>query len=186
MSNRIMLTTVAIGVWLVLFASPTYAQTKTITGETHVVTGTVEAIEAASRVVTIKGSDGIYHEISVPEDTKQFSQIKVGDTITARYYENIVLRLKKPGEPSQDTASGGLTPTTGTKPGGTAASQRTITATIDAIDPDIPSIKFKGPNGWEYSSRVEDRQALAKVKVGDKVDITWTTALLVSLESPKK
>ena len=40
-------------------------------------------------------------------------------------------------------------------------------------------------HNWKYSSRVEDKKALAKVKVGDKVDITWTAALLVSLDTPK-
>ncbi len=50
----------------------------------------------------------------------------------------------------------------------------------------MPSITFSGPNGWTYSSRVEDKKALATVKVGDKVDITWTEALLLSLESPAK
>jgi Cu/Ag efflux protein CusF len=64
--------------------------------------------------------------------------------------------------------------------------QRVITATITAIDPKAPSITFSGPNGWKYSSRVHDQAALAKVKVGDKVDITWTMALLMSVEgSPK-
>jgi hypothetical protein len=29
---------------------------------------------------------------------------------------------------------------------------------------------------------VEDKKALAKVKVGDKVDITWTAATLVSFD----
>jgi hypothetical protein len=32
---------------------------------------------------------------------------------------------------------------------------------------------------------VQDRKALSEVKVGDKVDITWTSALLVSM-SPQK
>jgi hypothetical protein len=31
-----------------------------------------------------------------------------------------------------------------------------------------------------YSSRVSDKGALAKVKAGDRVDITWTEALMVS------
>jgi hypothetical protein len=33
---------------------------------------------------------------------------------------------------------------------------------------------------------VQDTSALAGVKVGDKVDITWTEAMLVSLETVKK
>ena len=39
---------------------------------------------------------------------------------------------------------------------------------------------------WTYSSRVADKAALAKVKVGDRVDITWTEALTVSVKSPAK
>ena len=70
-------------------------------------------------------------------------------------------------------------------PGGTRAKQVTITATITAIDPTTPSITFTGPNGWKYSSKVQDTEALAKVKVGDKVDIVWTEAMLVSVERGK-
>ncbi len=91
--------------------------------------------------------------------------------------------MKLPGEKNVDTATAGATPAAGTKPGATFSEQRTITATITEIDPKVPSITFKGPNNWTYSSRVEDKQALAKVKVGDKVDITWTTAVLVGVEA---
>jgi len=70
--------------------------------------------------------------------------------------------------------------------GATASKQRTITAEITAIDMKVPSISFKGPNGWAYSSKVEDKNALSKVKVGDKVDITWTEALLIGFDTPKK
>jgi hypothetical protein len=79
-----------------------------------------------------------------------------------------------------------VTRSSGAKPGVTGASQRTITATITAIDSKIPSITFSGPNNWKYSSKVQDTKMLSQVKVGDKVDITWTEALLVSFDSPKK
>ena len=35
------------------------------------------------------------------------------------------------------------------------------------------------------STRVQDQQALARVKVGDRLDITWTEALILSLENGK-
>jgi hypothetical protein len=109
----------------------------------------------------------------------------VGDTISARYYDNIVLRLKPAGEPAVD--SSGQAVTKGTAgPAATAGKQRTITATIVAIDNSVPSITFKGEKvNWNYSSRVEDKAALAKVKVGDRVDITWTEAVTVSVVKPK-
>jgi len=56
---------------------------------------------------------------------------------------------------------------------------------ISEIDPAVPSISFKGPNAWSYSTKVHDKKALAQVKVGDRVDIIWTEAVLVSMAPPK-
>jgi len=160
-----------------------FAQSKTVTGKVATITATVEAVDATTRTVTLKGPKGNYVDVVAPESMKKFSEIKVGDTVTARYYENIVLRLKAPGDKPVDTGTVGVTGTEGKKPGATAATQRTITATITEIDQSVPSITFSGPNNWKYSSRVEDKNALAKVKVGDKVDITWTEALLVAFDA---
>jgi len=162
------------------------AQTKTLQGETSTLTATVEAIDVSSRTVTLKGPTGNYVDIVVPASVTKFPEIKVGDTITARYYDNIVLRLKAPGDQEVDSDTAGVTLANSTKPGATASTQRTITATITEIDPTVPSITFTGPHNWKYSSKVEDKKALAKVKVGDRVDITWTEALLVSFEAAKK
>ena len=168
---------------MVLAAGGAYAQvTKTITGDVKTSTGTVEAIEKASREVTIKKADGTYTTVDIPQGAKRFDTMKIGDKVSFRYYENIVLRMKAPGEKDTDTGAAAITPSPGTGPSGTMAKQRTITATITAIDPAVPSITFTGPNDWKYSSRVQDKKALAKVKVGDKVEITWTTATLVSFD----
>jgi hypothetical protein len=160
-------------------------QTKTITGEVQTLTATVEAIEASTRTLTLKGPKGNYLDVYVPESVTRFPTIKVGDRLTAKYYENLILRLQKPGDKPIDRDATSVTKAEGTRPGATAAMQRTITATITHIDPAVPSVTFSGPNNWTYSARVEDPKALAKVKVGDKVDITWTYALLVSFEPAK-
>jgi Cu/Ag efflux protein CusF len=162
-------------------------QSKTIPGDVATITATVEAIDAATRTLTVKNEDGDFVPITVPKSMERFSEIKVGDTITARYYDNIVIRLKPSGEPAVDSSSDELTRGTGGSPAGTTATQRTITATITEIDPKVPSITFKGEKvKWNYSSRVADKAALAKVKVGDRVDITWTEAVTVSVTSPAK
>ena len=158
------------------------AQAKTVSSEMKVETAIVEAIDPAARTVTLKKPDGTVVTIAAPPDIKRFAEVKVGDKVTARFYENVVVRVKSPGEPEVDTAATGTTGSEQILPGGTKARQWTITATISAVDMDTPSITFTGPNGWKYSSKVQDTSALAKVKVGDKVDIVWTEAVLVSLE----
>ena len=170
---------------LVPMASTALAQSKTITSEMRTETGTVEAIEAATRTVTLKKPDGTYVTTVAGSDIKRFDEIKIGDKVTARFYENVVVMLKRPGEPEVDTGATGTTGSEQVLPGGTRAKQRTITATITAIDTNTPSVTFAGPNGWKYTSRVQDKAALAKAKVGDKVDIVWTEAVLVSVEPGK-
>jgi hypothetical protein len=183
--NRVSVILLA-GVLLLSMVSVLGAQSKTLTGETTVAKGTVEAIDHAKMVLTVKDSKGKYTTLDVPEGTQRFDQIKIGDSIALRYYENVVLRLKEPGEPAVDTASAAVTPVTGAKPAGTIGNQRTVTTTITEIDRKIPSITFVGPNGWKYSRRVSDKKSLEKVKVGDRVDITWTEAVLVDVQPGKK
>lgn len=171
--------------FLAPFAALASAQTKTLPGETKTITATVEAIEASTRTVTLKGPAGNYVDVVAPPEMTKFSTIKVGDKLNARYYENVVLSVQQPGQKPVDSSASSVVKSQGAKPGATASMQRTITATITAIDMQAPSITFSGPHNWTYSSRVEDKKALASVKVGDKVDITWTAALLISFEETK-
>jgi Cu/Ag efflux protein CusF len=158
--------------------------TKTVQGESKTMTVSVEAIEKGSREVTVKKPDGKYDVFYVPPSVQRFDTLKIGDKITARYYENMVLQLQAPGQASVDRGNAAVT-RADSKSAATAAHQRTITATITEIDQKTPSITFTGPHQWTYSTRVEDKAALAKVKVGDKVDITWTTAMILSIDDAK-
>ena len=50
-----------------------------------------------------------------------------------------------------------------------------MTATVNDIDKTASSMTFVGPNGWKYSRRIVDPTVFDQVKVGDRVDITWST-----------
>jgi hypothetical protein len=167
---------------LVSMAHTVMAQSKTVKSEMRTETGTVESIDPSTRTVTLKKPDGTFVTTVAGPDITRFAELKLGDTVNVRYYENVIVRVKQPGEPDVVSGAKGTTGSEQVLPGGTRAKQVTITATITAIDPTTPSITFTGPNGWKYTSKVQDTEALAKVKVGDKVDIVWTEAMLVSVE----
>ncbi len=175
----------AVVLTVLVFPAVATAQIKTLPGDSITVTATIEAIERSTRLLTLKRPDGATEMIRVPADVKRFDELKVGDTISATYYENVVLRVMKPDEKDIDSGGASLTPSGGKRPGATASTQRTVTATITAIDPAIPSITLSGPNNWKYTSRVEDKAALKQVKVGDRLAITWTEAVLISVSAPK-
>ena len=95
-----------------LFAAATAvagAQVKTLPGEMKTETATVEAIDHGRREVTLKEANGLYSTVMVPADNKKFDTIKVGDKVTARYYDNVVIRVKHPGEKSVDSDTAAVT-----------------------------------------------------------------------------
>ena len=182
--KRLVAGTIA-AVVLVLVPCLLIAQSKTVTSQMRTETATVEAIDASTRAVTLKRADGTYVTTMAGPEIKRFAEVKVGDTVTAKYYDTLVIRVKQPGESDLLSRATGTTGSEQVLPGGTKAKQVTLTVTITAIDPEAPSITFTGANDWKHTSAVQDKAALAKVKVGDKVDIVWTEALLVSLERGK-
>jgi len=182
--KRLVVGTLAIAA-LASMPRPAMTQVRTLTAETRTETGTVEAIESSTRTITLRKSDGTLVETVAGPDIKRFDEVKLGDKITASYYDTIILRMHRPGEVDVNSKAASTTGSGQALPGGTRAKQRTMSVTIASIDPKVPSVTFTGPNGWKYSSKVQDTEALAKVKVGDKLDIVWTEAVLVSVERGK-
>jgi len=66
------------------------------------------------------------------------------------------------------------------------SAQITAVVLIQAIDAKVPSVTIKAEDGSVLSFKVEDAKNLEGVKVGDKVQITYTRALAISVEAPKK
>jgi hypothetical protein len=159
---------------------PSWAQVRTLPTQTITLSGTVEAIDQARRIVNIRTPDGKVETIDVPQAAKRFDELKVGDRVSITYNNTVSARLKQPGEAAVNTGSGSSTPAQG--PGGAASMQRTMTATVSAIDMNASSITFTGPNGWKYSRRVVDPAVLGQIKVGDQVDITWDTNVTVAVQ----
>ena len=161
---------------------PAWAQeVKQLPTQTVTISGTVATIDHAKRIVNIKTSDSKFETVDVPAGAKRFDELKVGDKVSLTYNNNVSARLKPPGEAAVDTASSTTTAGQQTRPGGTASVQRTLTVTVDAIDKNASSMTFLGPNGWKYSRHIVDPTVFDKVKVGDKIDITWNTDVTVTV-----
>ena len=162
---------------------PSWAQqVRTLPTQTVTLSGTVATIDHNKRVVNIKKADGSYETVDVPAGAQRFDELKVGDKVSVTYNNNVSARLKPPGEAPVDTQTGSTTAGQGERPGGTTSIQRTMTATVDAIDKNASSITFTGPNGWKYSRHIVDPSVLNNLKVGDKVDITWNTDVTVAVQ----
>jgi hypothetical protein len=151
------------------------------------VEATVQAIDLPKRVVTLKGSKGNIFDLKVGEEAKNLPQIKVGDLVTVQYYESLAFQVIKAGQAGVESAGSGVARAKpGGKPGGVAANQVTVTASIEAIDAKNKYVTLKGPEGKTQEIKVKDPKNLKNVKVGDQVVLTYTEALAVSVEPAKK
>jgi hypothetical protein len=108
--------------------------------------------------------------------------MKAGDKVTATYTEALAYEVKKGGTAGATTATAAGSAKPGAMPAGVVAQQTTVTVTITAIDPTIPSVTFKGPAGNTRTIKVMRPEKLQGVSVGDTVDITYTEALAVKVE----
>jgi hypothetical protein len=170
-----------------LLSAPSISTAQTREAESQVtVSGTVESVDYAGRTVTIRGQQGNPVTVDVPPNAKRFEQITVGAAVTATYYDRVTVRLKPAGEPAVDrTVEPITTPTPGALPGATRTKQRVTTVTITGWSPADKVVSFTGPNGTSYSRRLldaTDPQIAEGLKAGDRVDVTRTEAVSVSVQ----
>ncbi len=175
---------------LTLSVSAADAQTKPVTKtEMVTATATIQAIDTTTRTLTLRDEKGVEEAIVVPAEVKRFPEFKVGQKVQARYYESIALQLRKPGDKTPmaaPTDTTKLTPNAATsQPGATLARQLTATVTVEAIDLKLPSITVRTSDGRQVVRKVDNVKHLDGVKVGDRIDITYTQAVAVSVEPVK-
>ena len=80
--------------WLV--ASGVFAQAQppnTVTRESTT-TAKVDRIERSSRVVTLRGDGNVLHTVYVDPTITAFDTLKVGDVVTVRYTESVIVQVR--------------------------------------------------------------------------------------------
>ena len=150
---------------------------------------TVEKVDADKRELTLKAENNKPFTITVPEGMTRLDQVKPGDKLHVSFYESVAVSLLKPGEaqPGQEktTAAGRAA---GNLPGGVVAQQITTTAKITQINPSKDELTIDVPGGKATTIKVDDpqvRSQLNRLKVGDKIQTTFTQAMATSVTPAK-
>jgi Cu/Ag efflux protein CusF len=147
---------------------------------------TITAINHSTRVVTLKDAEGNLEDVQCGPEITRFKELKVGDIVTFSYHAAVVYQVAKPGDKTAAAAGPTVTRGQGVKPSGAVTHQQKATVTVDAIDPAAPSVTVRTADGHQMTALIEDKKNLEGLKVGDKIDITFTEALMVTVESAKK
>jgi len=188
-----MKTTFAAAVTLALFVALTPARAAESSAPQPIVVkdklsvkATVDAIDRANRTVALRGPEGNVLTLVVDDSVSRFDKLKVGDAVTAQYYESVAYEILKPGVPAPpDTATDGGGKFVGAKLGGAVVSKSVRTVTIEAIDLATPAVTVKSSDGTIASYRVRHKEYLKDVRVGDVVTIRQTAALMIAVDAPE-
>ena len=151
------------------------------------VTATVEAIDLATRMVTIVGPEGNAFVLQAGEKVRNLDQVKVGDKVTVEYYEGLVAELNAPGaSPKEVTLTDAMIKAApGERPAGAVGEATTATVVIEYVDAVRHVVRFKGPLGKSRIVKVvkpEFRTMLKSLKPGDQVTLTYFEAVAVGVE----
>ncbi len=148
------------------------------------VSATVEAVDPASRMVSLRGPNGSASVVAGPE-VHNFSQVKVGDTVQVAYYVGVAAQINKSGstpEPQESTAT--YTAPKGAKPAGAVGHTITTTVKIESVDTSFDTVTFKRADGFVRTLAVESpegKKYIRTLKPGDVVDVMYSEAVAVEV-----
>ena len=169
---------------LVVFLSSATSAHQAVSQSTAIdVTAEITAIDYDARVVVLEDEGGNVEWVYAEPEIKRFGELKVGDKVTFRYYESVLSQIRKAsGSAGTQTSEPTMVSGTGPKPSGIVSQQFSATVTVKAIDPKAKSVTVALEDGRTTSFEVVDKKILNEVKAGDRVDITYTAALMVTVQ----
>ena len=151
-------------------------------------TATVEAVDQSTRMVTLKGPKGNSVTFKAGDQVRNLAQVKVGDEVKFAFYESLAVRVLATGEafPGASETEAMARAKKGEKPAGVVGKKMAVNATITAIDKAAKTATLKGEDGKSVTVTPLDPKNLDKVKVGDRLVLTFTEAVAVSVEKAEK
>jgi hypothetical protein len=150
-------------------------------------TAKVVAVNHAKRTVTLVGPMGKEETFKVGPEVQNLNQVRRGDKLVIKYLEAVSVSLDTNvvGRSKTVTTSAPVTAPAGAKPGVAQARQTVITASVDSIDTATNHILVQGPEGRYVEVKVKDPAVMKTVKVGDKIVLTYTEAIVVDVKPAK-
>jgi hypothetical protein len=139
------------------------------------VTATVEAIDLAQRLVTVRGPwRDRSVTVRVGSEVPDLDKLNIGDRVAVTHNAAIVAEIKRPGTAAR-AARGGPSAESG---------ERTVVVVVDSVDPAENTVSFTR-DGQMRTAVVEDLDAQAFIKTlekGDEIELNYFEAFATTLK----
>ena len=158
---------------------PAQVQEPTIVTKESTVKAKVDRIERSIRVVTLRGEGNVFQSIYVDPQVPGFDDLKIGDSVTVRYVESVIVQVR-PGAALSDVRDS----TEEAKKAGhdQVYQQMKTTVTIEEVDPERLTVTYRSKDNRKIMRTVTDKRLLAGIRPGDRVEVTMTRERAISIE----
>jgi hypothetical protein len=146
------------------------------------INGKITAVDKAQKLVTVQVPSGQY--ILKVDNPTNLDAASVGAGVVVRYYEIVTVRKEKPGEslPSLSVSGGVTTAKPGATAGAVAEEHLKAVVSVVQVDNANGTVTIKGSDGSVETVKAKDPRVLSRLKVGDDLVITASSATAISLE----
>ena len=153
---------------------------------TAVVTDTVQSINKEERLVVLADAEGNVLVVEAGPEVKNFDQIAIGDKVITKYYESVALQIAPPdAEPMKTDNINVIVEPEGDKPGKIDIDIISEIVEVVGVARQYNILKYKAAGEQVAKLKVDPSVSdLSKLKPGDKILVTRTEAVAVSVEKP--
>ncbi len=156
---------------------------RTSVREVATLAGIVDRVERTSRALTLRTANGVKEAVYVAPDVKVFDELKVGDQVTVRVVESVIVAVRpdlKATVPVDTTAA--AKKQSGADGQGDVLQQLKAVVTIESVDIRTQTVTYMGGNNLRVIRAVADPGLIQGLKPGDVIEITYTRARAIEVQ----
>ena len=153
---------------------PTY-----IAEERHTSTTEIVAVDPVTRTITLREQNQAPATYTVGKEVRNLDQVTPGDRVSVEYYESTSIKVLPPGAVVNEDTDTLTRSKPGEKPGGVAARNMTLTATIVSVFPETSEVVTRDAKGKLTTWKVRDAKKLQNVHTNDRVQLRYTESMAV-------
>jgi len=148
-------------------------------------TAVVKSVDMKTREVVMRTDDDRIVSVVAGPEVRNLAQLDPGDRIWVDYHEAVAVRMADPADPG-DAVGVVVTDRAaeGDAPGAAAGAIISLVVELISYDPDTSIATFSTPDGVVKSVKVkpEMRAFAAARKPGDRIEVTMSTAVAVTIQ----
>jgi hypothetical protein len=139
--------------------------------------GTVQAVDRATRAVTVNDAAGGQATFTVGEDSKNLAQLKPGDRVRVRMVREAFISMSTGNAP----AAGSVHPGSSVAGAGGVAGTVVSAAEVVTVDQKSGVLALTSPDGRVFHVQVQDPVKIARLSPSTRVDVAYSAKVSVSV-----